>query len=81
MIPKPRRLIDRKSIEAARKPWCEVCGKAGPTQVHHWEHTRGAGGGDEAHNLIALCVSCHTKAHNGEIGRERLREIVRRREN
>jgi hypothetical protein len=84
VIPKPKRLVDKRAIEAARKPWCEYCGKAGPTEVHHWEHSRGAGGDDLPANLIALCAGpngCHQKAHMGLISKDQLREIVRRREN
>ncbi len=79
MIPKPRRVRDRAAIEAARKPWCEVCGKAGPVHVHHID-SRGAGHGDVADNLVSACPWCHARIHAGQIPRERLREIVRRRE-
>ncbi len=83
MIPKPQRIRNPRAIEAARKPWCEVCGRAGRMEVHHWEHSRGAGGDDIPHNLICVCAGpggCHERIHAGQIPRERLREIVRRRE-
>ncbi|MGE5482475.1 MAG: HNH endonuclease signature motif containing protein [Bacteroidota bacterium] len=79
MIPKPQRVRDSRAIEAARKPWCEYCGRSGRTQVHHIK-SRGSGGGDEAQNLVALCVVCHARAHAGQTTKDQLREIVRRRE-
>ena len=36
MLPKPKRLRDKRAIEAARKPYCELCGRADMgLQVHH----------------------------------------------
>jgi 5-methylcytosine-specific restriction endonuclease McrA len=73
-IPKPKRIVDRKAIEAARKPYCELCGRWGTVDVHHID-SRGAGHGDEPENLISLCRVCHRKAHDGNISRDELREI------
>lgn len=44
-----------------RHAFCEICGyySAAP---HHIK-TRGAGGSDEAKNLLALCTTHHTEAH------------------
>lgn len=42
---------------------CEHCGSRRGLQVHHLK-TRGSGGGDEANNLMVLCLECHHKAHN-----------------
>ncbi|MCR4399116.1 MAG: HNH endonuclease [Firmicutes bacterium] len=66
-------------MEAARLPWCEICGRPGPTQAHHIR-SRGAGGGDEPKNLISLCPECHARVHAGGIPKARLAAIVERRE-
>ncbi len=84
MIPKPTRVKSPANIKAARKPYCEYCGMWGYTESHHVT-SRGAGGGDEMENLISLCTGpgtrdCHGRAQRYEIGRESLREIVRRRD-
>ncbi len=74
MFPKPKRIKDKKAIEAARKPFCEVCRKCNRTTVHHIK-TVGSGGDDVPENLISLCVVCHTKAHHGEISKKLLKDI------
>ena len=79
-VPKPQRLCDPKAIHAARREYCEVCGSRWGLAVHHIQ-SRGASGADSEENLVTLCVEHHTKAHNGQLSRETLREIVRRREN
>lgn len=78
--PKPKRLKDRKAIEAARKQYCEVCGRWDMAmQVHHIA-CKGSGGPDHSYNLITVCVACHTLAHSGRIARDTLWRIVARRE-
>lgn len=72
MIPKPKRIKDKKAIEQARKPYCQYCFRYGITEIHHLK-SRGAGGDDISDNLIALCPLCHRKAHDGNISREKLR--------
>ena len=47
--------------------FCEVCGDYG-IQVHHIR-SRGAGGDDEAINLMSLCPEHHTEYHT--IGHEK----------
>jgi len=42
-------------------PWCEVCGSPW-IHVHHIR-SRGAGGDDEAENLMSLCPEHHTEYH------------------
>lgn len=79
MIPKPHRIVDPQAIKTARKPYCEYCRKWGYTEAHHIK-TRGSGGDDVPSNLVGLCRECHDKAHRGLISKERLREIVGRRE-
>ena len=78
MIPKPKRIKDKKAIEQARKPYCEYCGKWGPVHVHH---IRAIGfaqkGGDVPENLISLCVSCHDKTHWAKISKEDLENMKR----
>lgn len=72
MIPKPKRVVDKKAIEEARKPYCELCGCREGVQVHHIK-SKGSGGGDTPENLISLCWVCHRKVHDGLIKREVLR--------
>jgi 5-methylcytosine-specific restriction endonuclease McrA len=76
-IPKPARIRDKRAIEAARKPFCEICGRWGTVDVHHID-SRGAGHGDEPENLISLCWVCHRKVHDGNISRDELRRIKAR---
>ena len=40
---------------------CEVCGLKA-TDIHHIKY-KSRGGKDEIENLMALCRSCHDKAH------------------
>lgn len=42
--------------------FCEVCGL--PAVLPHHIRSRGAGGSDEAHNLLSLCRTHHTVIHN-----------------
>ena len=62
MLSKSKRVKDPQAIKDARRPYCELCGRAGATQVHHIIF-RGQGGHDTADNLISLCVNCHDDAH------------------
>ncbi len=72
MLDKPRRIVDRKAIAAARKEYCEYCGRWGKGQIHHIK-SRGSGGHDTPENLIHLCVECHTRVHAGWISKSELR--------
>lgn len=80
--PKPRRVVSRQAIEAARKPYCERCGRTDlPIHVHHVK-ARQMGGArrmDVADNLISLCARCHDLVHRGRIRREGLICIVEER--
>jgi len=42
-------------------PFCEICGNY--SAAPHHIRTRGAGGSDEASNLLSLCTAHHTEAH------------------
>ncbi|OIO88160.1 MAG: hypothetical protein AUK03_16705 [Anaerolineae bacterium CG2_30_64_16] len=42
---------------------CEACGAVGKLAAHH-RVQREAGGRDTLANLVALCVTCHDRAHN-----------------
>ncbi len=42
---------------------CEACG--GLSEAPHHIRTRGAGGDDDANNLLALCFGCHAMIHRG----------------
>ena len=44
-------------------PFCEICGNY--SSAPHHIRTRGAGGGDEDENLLALCTSHHTEVGIG----------------
>ena len=82
-IPKIRTLRSLKAIHDYRctHRHCEWCGRTYALQVHHLK-TRGAGGaggGDEAHNLIALCYEHHMKAHREPGFNQRLKEMKIRR--
>ena len=66
------------------RPACEVCGRstAAGADPHHLL-ARGMGGGnqmDVRENLIALCRTCHTAAHAGNIKRGNLVRLVAKRE-
>jgi 5-methylcytosine-specific restriction endonuclease McrA len=80
MLSKNKRIIDKKSIESIRKiGYCEYCGSMSGLQVHHIK-SRGAGGGDIDVNLVVLCYVCHREVHDGNISRDKLREIVSKRD-
>lgn len=79
MIPKPKRIKDRKAIERVRKPYCELCGRHDlGIHVHHII-PKGRGGPDHRYNLISLCAACHTKAHAGGIPQDDLWVVIGRR--
>lgn len=61
MFPKLSRLESQANRDLMRTFACQVCGVT-PVDVHH-VRTKGAGGGDDLHNLISLCRICHGKVH------------------
>ena len=73
-IPKPKRYKSHENIRKAKKDYCEVCGDPYMLEIHHLQ-SKGSGGQDYLENLICLCRTCHTKAHNGQISRETLLRI------
>lgn len=78
-IPKTPRVQDRKLLDRVRAiGHCEVCGNSYLLATHHIK-SRGSGGHDTEDNTVCLCYVCHTKAHSGEISKERLWQIVGRR--
>lgn len=80
MLTKRKRLVDPTAIKAARKQYCEVCGRQAYGEPHHII-TRGAGGPDHKYNLIQLCAICHYgKIPSGKLSRWFLFGIVARRE-
>lgn len=79
-ILKSGRIIDVETYDSVRSYECEVCGTLCDCGPHHIT-PRGAGGSDVEENLIQLCPSCHTKAHNGEYSKDWLRRIAQRRIN
>lgn len=76
-----------KEIREHAQYLCEVCRENNiyihdNLEVHHITPIRE----DESlyldnENLICLCGDCHTKADHGEIDRDFLRELARKREN
>lgn len=59
--PKPVRVKSPENLAAVRRRPCRICG--GKSEPHHIR-TRGAGGGDELTNLMALCRLHHRRAHD-----------------
>jgi hypothetical protein len=43
---------------------CEACYENTPSEPPHHIRTRGAGGRDDAGNLLALCVAHHRQVHD-----------------
>lgn len=74
--PKNKRIVNKKLLKD-KKGICQICGKAGPTEKHHFLKTKGAGGDDVEENLIELCRECHVKAHKGLFSKEKLKKIWR----
>jgi 5-methylcytosine-specific restriction endonuclease McrA len=78
-IPKTPRVVDKKSKERIGAiGYCEVCGSSYLLEKHHVK-TVGSGGPDSDDNLILLCFICHRKAHDGNISKDRMRQIIGRR--
>jgi 5-methylcytosine-specific restriction endonuclease McrA len=63
MIPKyGTRIVNKALIKAINALPCNACLKPAPNDAHHIK-SRGSGGHDETHNLVALCRSCHQNLH------------------
>jgi hypothetical protein len=83
MLQKQKRIKDQKCIDKIRKiGQCEIpeCNSSYCLQVHHIK-SKGSGGNDTKNNLICLCYVHHRETHDGNISRDKLREIVRNRTN
>src|SRR5256885_1091245 len=74
--------MDRKKLPAAKKHalLMEASYRCGNPRCPHWltiefHHIQyvSEGGGDELHNLLALCPMCHTLHHQGHIPVEAIR--------
>ena len=78
-LSKHKRIKDRRAIKAARKNFCERCGRYAGIEPHHI-FTVGSGGGDVSYNLVQLCTCCHIGAHSGNVQRDELLAIVAERE-
>lgn len=62
---------------------CEVCGKKAE-DIHHIKRRSEFGKKmkhlqDQIENLIALCRSCHNKAHANELTKEELTDVHKKR--
>ncbi len=80
MFPKPKRIKDKKAIEDARKPFCEVCGETSYGDPHHVV-PRSVGGPDIRYNLLQLCAFCHYGAiPSGKLTQEKCFARIARRE-
>ena len=79
MIPKFKRIKNHSAVDSCRKGYCEHCGGIWHPVPHH-VYSVGSGAPDVPLNLISLCIICHTKAHSGQISRQRQLEIIARRE-
>ena len=53
---------------------CELCNNGTPAQDCHHIHGRGLHM-DAIENLMALCRTCHTRAHNELIGKDELQAV------
>ncbi len=56
--------------------YCEVCSKRAD-DIHHIDGRESRIGkrADEIENLVALCRTCHDKAHAGQITKEELKAL------
>ena len=77
-VPKNERKKNKKIIDE-KKHNCEFCGKKNCWTNKHHIKSKGSGGDDIEDNLIELCSNCHVKAHSGEISKQELIKIVKRR--
>lgn len=77
-VPKNERKKNKKLIDD-KKHNCEYCGKKNCYTNTHHIRSKGAGGDDIEDNLIELCGACHAKAHSGEISKQELLRIVKKR--
>jgi len=71
---KNARIVNKKLLKD-KKGRCQICGKYGQTEKHHFLKTKGAGGNDIDENLIELCRECHIKAHRGIFSKTELKRI------
>ena len=62
MIPKPKRKADSSMLAMVRKEPCAACGTTREVDAAHIR-SKGAGGGDDYWNLLALCRTHHQKQH------------------
>jgi len=66
MFQKARRVESKSTLDDVASLPCCACGKTQGVVAHHIKH-KGAGGGDEFHNLLPLCMDCHIEIHKGQI--------------
>lgn len=60
------RIKSEDNLEYIRRRPCMVCGAPPPSDPDHLR-SRGAGGGDELSNLLALCRKHHVERHRSGI--------------
>ena len=76
---KCKRLKDPKALYMAKKFYSELSGQRCYGGPHHIISV-GAGGPDHPFNLVQLTGEEHRKAHDGNIPRQKLWEVIARRE-
>jgi hypothetical protein len=62
MIPKPKRIVDKKLLAEVRKARCCVAGCTEHAEVAHMK-SRGSGGDDVSSNVSPLCRCHHAEQH------------------
>lgn len=77
------KVINEELLDIYRsKGRCENCGIPCQPEAHHL-FTKGMGGAfrlDIHENIIALCMGCHRKFHNGTVSRETLVKVIAKRQ-
>lgn len=70
------RTVDPSAVSAARKTFCQICGRTQGLHNHHIIY-RSHGGGDDPNNLITLCFECHDKVHRRVISIDQLKLLAK----
>ena len=71
MIPKPKRITNRKLLDEIKTRPCCVCGSTKDVDPSHIK-TKGSGGPDSEVNCQPMCRHCHIEW--GQVGQTRFRQ-------
>jgi hypothetical protein len=65
MLPKPKRITDKKYLQFIRELLCIICMKPAPSEPHHWNEKGQGGMGTKCsdYRTIPLCFDHHREAH------------------